>query len=119
LAVAHSGDHAQAAAAAGELAGGPRVPGAILYDLACAFALCTAAARQDVKLPEAERTKVAETYAGRAVELLMRAQESGLFKDPAQVANVQIDPDLDALRPRNDFKKFLDSLGAKEMPDER
>jgi tetratricopeptide (TPR) repeat protein len=119
LAVAHTGDHKRAATELEELAGQPALAGAVLYDLACGFSLCAAAAREDARLPEPERNKAGEAYAVRAVAVLKRAQAVGFFKDPAQVAHAQEDSDLDALRRREDFKKLMMEVGAKGKPGEK
>jgi hypothetical protein len=74
-----------------------------IYDTACAFALC---------VPLADEPEKKENYAKRAVELLSQAAAKG-FKD---VAHVRQDTDLDPLRQRDDFKKFLAELAAKTAP---
>src|SRR5262249_48768518 len=60
IAIVHSGDHKRAVEEAESLAAPSMLPGPILYDLGCVFALASAAARQDVKLPEPERAKRAD-----------------------------------------------------------
>jgi hypothetical protein len=119
LAVAHSGDHKRAADEAGELAGRSTLSVGMVYDLGCVFALCTAAAQQDTQLPEADRNKVAEAYAVRAVEMLQRAQAAGFFKNPAQLRNAEKDPDLDALRQRADFMKLWAEVKPKDAPGQK
>jgi tetratricopeptide (TPR) repeat protein len=113
LAIAHSGDHKWAAEEAETLAAAAMLPGPILYDLGCGFALAAAAARQDLKLPESERAKRADKYAAQAMEILTKAKATGFFKAPAQVANLQTDPDLDALRKREDFKALQAEVAPK------
>jgi tetratricopeptide (TPR) repeat protein len=54
-----------------------------------------------------------ERYAVRAIELLHKAQAAGYFNDPNAVTNLQTEPDLDSLRNREDFRKFLKSLEGK------
>jgi hypothetical protein len=53
--------------------------------------------------------KQADQYAARAVELLRRAIENG-FQNLEQLKH---DPELDALRQRDDFKKLLAELQKK------
>ena len=113
---ADSGDHKAAAADVQELAGAKALSGPVLYDLACVFSLCSAAARQDTGLPEGDREKASEAYAIRAIALLQRAEVARFFNDSANVTHAHDDPDLDALRKRPDFMKLLASLGTKDKP---
>jgi tetratricopeptide (TPR) repeat protein len=101
LALARLKDHARATAEADDLARAKDAPAGALYDLACVFALSTAAAGEDRKL--------GETYARRAVALLRRALARG-YKD---IEHLKKDSDLDALRSRDDFQQLLTDLEAK------
>jgi hypothetical protein len=65
------------------------------YDFACVYALASGKAA-DKK----------QEYADRAMQLLREAVKAG-FNDAAHMAK---DKDLDGLRPRDDFKKLLESL---------
>jgi pantothenate kinase-related protein Tda10 len=56
---------------------------------------------------------VAEQYATRAVALLVRSRDAGFFRDPAAREQFTKDADLDPLRSRDDFRKFVDSLEKK------
>jgi hypothetical protein len=49
----------------------------VTYDIACIYSVASAAAARDDKLPQAERSAVAEKYAARAVALLLRLQADG------------------------------------------
>jgi tetratricopeptide (TPR) repeat protein len=72
------------------------------YDFACVYAVASG------KILEKRKE-----YAGRAMELLTRATAAG-FNDPAHAAK---DTDLDPLRDRDDFKKWLASMpGPKVAP---
>jgi hypothetical protein len=73
--------------------------GSLCYDSACVYALSAAAVKDDAPLRD--------QYAARALALLRQAQKNAFFKDPKQIDNMRKDTDLDALRPRDDFKKFL------------
>ncbi|HKI36902.1 MAG TPA: protein kinase [Gemmataceae bacterium] len=77
-----------------------------LYDTACATALC---------VPLADKPETKEKYAARAVALLRQAIAKG-YKD---AAHVKTDSDLDALRPRDDFKKLLADLEAATKPKDK
>jgi serine/threonine-protein kinase len=119
LAIVHSGDYRRAGKEAESLAGTSPLPGPILYDLACAFALCCAAVERDTKLPMTEREKLAEGHASRAMEMLTNAKAAGLFKNPNQVANLKTDADLNALRKRRDFKDFLAEVAPPGAPKDK
>jgi pentatricopeptide repeat protein len=72
-----------------------------IYDAACAYALCAAAAKQ-AKWPVAE-IPGAQQLADTAMALLKQAVAKG-FKD---AAHMKQDNDLDGLRERDDFKQLL------------
>jgi serine/threonine protein kinase/tetratricopeptide (TPR) repeat protein len=93
--------YAQAMAEADAVAGARDATANVLYDAACVFALCAGAVK------EAEQV---EHQAARAVALLKRAVARG-FKD---VAHLKQDPDLAALRARNDYRDLLKELEAKK-----
>jgi hypothetical protein len=72
-----------------------------LYDGACLYALCAAAAKDPL----------AGECAAEAMSLLKRALANGLMGGVVRVAR---DPDLVSLRGRNDFKKLLAELEEKK-----
>jgi serine/threonine protein kinase/tetratricopeptide (TPR) repeat protein len=74
--------------------------GAVLYRAASVHALASAA----------ESGANAQTHARRAVELLLRAQVDGLFRDAAAVGYLGVDEDLDPLRSRTDFQELLSEV---------
>jgi serine/threonine protein kinase/tetratricopeptide (TPR) repeat protein len=106
-ALVHSGDTARATAEADALAAEQDAQADTLYDTACIYARCASAARGDAKR--------ADPFATRAVELLRRAVKKG-YKDAARLKN---DPDLDALRAREDFKKVLQEVQERPAGAER
>src|SRR5206468_10965761 len=99
--------HARATAAADDVVREKQPTASMLYDLACVWALSSAAARLDAQLDSADRDKLGERYATRALELLSKAQAAGHFNNPARTEQLTKDPDLDPLRARYDFKKLL------------
>jgi tetratricopeptide (TPR) repeat protein len=107
--LASAGEYRKAAPEADALAKNDNATGDTLYDAACVYGLCSAAANRDAKLNEVERKKIAEEYAGRAVILLQRATARG-WKD---VGRMKEDSDLDSLRQREDFKKLIRELELK------
>ena len=74
-----------------------------MYDMACSYALC---------IPLTDKSDMKEQYAVQAIELLRQAAAGG-FKD---VDHMKKDSDLDALRQRDDFKKFVAELQSKNPP---
>jgi serine/threonine protein kinase/tetratricopeptide (TPR) repeat protein len=96
--LARAGDHFRASAEAGEIASVKGLPANILYNLGCIYSLCCGAAGDDASL--------AEEYATRAVELLDRCRATGFFSDPANREHLDDDPDLSAIRDRDDFRQL-------------
>ena len=88
---------AQALRQADEVLQEKNLPADTLHNLACVHALCAAAAKDD-------------KTAAKAVDLLKQAVAKG-YKDVAQLKK---DSDLDGLRQRDDFKKLLEELEAKQ-----
>ena len=66
------------------------------------LSICAAKVKGDAALND--------QYAARALELLKRAQSDGFFKDVADIERLDKDTDFDALRQRDDFRKFLESV---------
>ena len=84
--------------------------GELLYDATHVYAVSASAVSKDARLSQAQRDQLAEQYAGRAVALLTQADSAGFFKDPAHIDHLKADKDLDSLRSRADFKKFLSEV---------
>jgi tetratricopeptide (TPR) repeat protein len=104
------GEHAQASAEAEALARRGDLNSGHLYDLACAFSQSSAAADRDPKLSPADRARLKEGYAERAMNFLHQAVKEGwLFPNV-----LKTDPDVKSLRAREDFRKLLAELEAKE-----
>jgi serine/threonine protein kinase/tetratricopeptide (TPR) repeat protein len=104
---ARAGKAAEAVAEAEALTKDAAAPGGLLYDAACVCSLASAAIKEG---------KQREAYAGQALALLRRAQTAGYFKDRAKVEHLKKDTDLDVLRSREDFKKFVAELEAAAKP---
>jgi hypothetical protein len=66
-------------------------------------------AAKDEKLPEAKRAELAQTYSGKAMELLRQGAARG-FKDADFLARTK---DFAALRTRDDFKALTAELEKK------
>ena len=97
-----AGQPAEAVNAAEELARAKDVRGETVYSLARVSSLASVGVMDD--------TGAKERYAARTVGLLRQASERGY--DPA--AQMKSDPALAALRAREDFKKLLAELEAKQ-----
>ena len=100
--LARQGEHAQAAAAAKEMAGRTSVTGEQLY-LAISMSKTSAAAAID--------SKKAEEYAtSEYVELLRKAAKAGYFKEARNRERLKKDRDFDPLRTTQSFKKLVADL---------
>jgi tetratricopeptide (TPR) repeat protein len=106
-------EHARAAAEIEVLVSEGRAQGPNLNMFAEVYSLGSAAAAKDTRIPAAEREKLADQYGGRAVELLRMARAAGYFRNPAKVANLAENKDLDAISARPDFKELLGELQKK------
>ncbi len=106
VALAQTGDHAQAALCAEEMAGEEGLTPVDVYNVACVYSRCSEAAGKDTRLPPAGRTELREHYAGRAVETLRQAVARGF----QNVVAIQTETDFIPLRQRADFKKLLQEL---------
>jgi hypothetical protein len=114
--LALSGEAVQAAAEAEAVAGADAKPGE-LYDAACVFSQASEATARAKGMPEGERSRLAEQYAGRAVALLRQARQAGFFKDAAAVDLLEKDSDLEPLRSREEYRKLLAELAPPKAPD--
>jgi serine/threonine protein kinase/tetratricopeptide (TPR) repeat protein len=103
------GDHARAAQEAEAIAGKEELTRVSLYNIGCLYSRCAAAAGKDAKLPPTERIMLQEQYADRAIEYLRQSVAKGVHNLPI----FKTDPDLDALRGREDFKKLVEEAEKK------
>jgi serine/threonine-protein kinase len=107
---ARLGQHIQATAEANTLAEQKSLPPALVYDVACVYALAAQAASTDDQPATPDRAQRIEDYARRAGALLAQAQAAGFFKSPARIDHLKKDPDLDSLRMRADYQRLLSEL---------
>jgi len=112
VALARLGRHQEAVQAArSHLASRQLLPGGF-YNMACVFAVAATRAREDLKLGETERDRLAQSYAAQATQLLTQAHSAGYFKKPGSLTELKNDADLRALRSTPEFKQLVISLEA-------
>jgi len=88
-----------------EIAGAARLPaGPAAYDLACVYAVASATAAADRRLPPLERCAAADDLAARAIAELRRAHAAGFFDDRSNLDHIDHDARLFPLRSRPDYK---------------
>jgi len=105
LILARLGEYALAESEARALAHAPRLPaGPAAYDLACVYAVASAAAAADRRLTELERSARTDDLAALALGELRRAHAAGFFGDPATLDHLDHDGDLAPLRLRSDYR---------------
>jgi tetratricopeptide (TPR) repeat protein len=115
LSLARAGQHQKAAATA-EGVSQESKGGAVLYDLAKAYAISVGAATRDESMKLDERTKLSDAYAAKALTLLHRAAKAGYFGQPKQVNELEADADFDSLRSQPDFRSLMEGLRTKAKP---
>jgi serine/threonine protein kinase/tetratricopeptide (TPR) repeat protein len=104
------GDHVGATAKALALVAGSPLKAKSRYVAATVFSQSVAAVRARDTLPVAERDSLTERYGAQAVEFLRQAHTA---EYPGLPAALSTDPDFDAVRSRDDFKKLLTELNSK------
>jgi tetratricopeptide (TPR) repeat protein len=109
-ALARAGDYARAVAEADDFAKAADASPAETYNLACVYALSADAARAASGRPRLEGLLLGERYAAQAVAMLGRVAAAGHFADPAAKDHMAKDADLDGLRRRGDYRRFVESL---------
>ena len=80
------------------------------YDAGCALALCIPVVDKDDQLDAAKRQVAVQFYGDQALAMLRAAVAKG-YRD---AEHMKKDKNLDALREREDFKKLLAELPAKQ-----
>jgi serine/threonine protein kinase/tetratricopeptide (TPR) repeat protein len=79
------------------------------YQAACGLSLCVTILAKHAKLDDTQRKAAAQFYGDAAMKLLREAVSKG-YKD---AAHLKKDSNLDALRPRDDFRKLVAELEGK------
>ena len=109
--LAGRGEHARATDEADRVAREEGVGQVNHYNVACVFAVSSAAAENDGKLKVADRTRLKLQYADRAVDFLRQAVAEG-YQD---INMLNGDLDLASLRSREDFRKLVRELERKSQ----
>jgi serine/threonine protein kinase/tetratricopeptide (TPR) repeat protein len=107
--LAGRGEHARATDDASAVARQEGVGQVNYYNIACVFAVSSAAAENDGKLAPADRTRLKAQYADRAMEFLRQAVALGYQEIP----QLNGDPELASLRSREDFQKLVRDVERK------
>jgi tetratricopeptide (TPR) repeat protein len=76
-------------------------------DLARMYTLCARAARADTKLDNDERKKRFGQHTQRAMNLLRKADDAGLFPKAEDRSQIREDPDFQLLRSRKGFRDLF------------
>ena len=108
-ALAGRGEHARATHEANAVARQEGAGQINHYNIACVFALSSAAAENDGKLAPADRARLKAQYADRAVDFLRQAVAEGYEDAPG----LKGDPDLNSLHSREDFQKLVREVERK------
>jgi len=85
----------------------------VIFDAAIVLARASRAAMADNALADNSRVEFAEQYAARAVELLMKCRDAGLFKDEYGQQLFRDATDFEALKTRDDFSTLAAELKKK------
>jgi tetratricopeptide (TPR) repeat protein len=110
LARARAGDHARASSELAAWAKGKKTEAADLYNFACIYSLCSAAAQKDSSLSEDRRREQSNRYAETALNYLEQSRAAGMFQTQADQDLLRTDSDLEAVRTRVGLPSLLNRL---------
>jgi tetratricopeptide (TPR) repeat protein len=113
-----NGDYAKAVAGADKLSAKIPPTGGMAYNLACVYALAAANEAADEKLASEERQRLSEKHALQALDMLQKSRQAYLNR-PQTLQHMKKDTDLDFLRSRADFIKFIGELETQLAPAEK
>jgi tetratricopeptide (TPR) repeat protein len=112
-ALVKTGDYRRAVAEVQEVSRGWFLTDDFRYTFAEIYSWAGAVVRSDGKLPEAERDKLSEEYAGRALQLLRQIERSGYFNSPESFKSLQGDAFFSPLQGREEYRKLVQEVGEK------
>jgi tetratricopeptide (TPR) repeat protein len=119
FAVVCIGDHAGTMEGVDQLAKLPTLTGGQLMTGVRLLCLAGEAVAEDSRLGPPERSALIDKYSARALELVKRAANTGLFDNPAASARLKDSPEFKLLHPRHDFKLFLNTLPTHQPHEAR
>jgi tetratricopeptide (TPR) repeat protein len=119
LALANDGDHEVASRVLDGLAATSHITAETHYNAACACSLALRAVDRDGRLDIARKKDRRTALLDAAMKHLDAARATGFFADPAMVANLQADTDLEAIRPEPRFTEFSRTLQPAPVPGVR
>jgi serine/threonine protein kinase len=114
--IAMSGDHARAIKDVEAIEGRiPETPGGH-FNAACVLAQALQVVDNDKTLSDSDRGVRRQACLTKAVDMLKKAAEGGLFSKPEDRRHLLDDPDLNPIRTSPEFKSFLQSLARGNDP---
>jgi tetratricopeptide (TPR) repeat protein len=109
---ARSGQPREVTAEVRQLARSSPPTGMLAYNLACVYARATAAIAADPAIGKQEKSRLVDQYVTQAIDWLSKSR-AGYLKSRRSIQYLKEDPDLDSLRSRPEFKRFLAELEKK------
>jgi WD40 repeat protein/serine/threonine protein kinase len=116
LTLVRSGEHAPAVIEAEGVAR-LQIPVTARFTLARIYALAVVAAKEDTKLQAADRERLIERYAALTLQILDQCWKTGGFYQYHDLRErLENDKDLNSVRDRPDFKKFVEDVKKRPRP---
>jgi tetratricopeptide (TPR) repeat protein len=81
--------------------------GADLYNIACFYALASAAVKRDTALSADDRSRLADAHAANALDWLRKCVDAGFFQEKANRDHALVDTDLVSIRDRPEFGQIV------------
>jgi tetratricopeptide (TPR) repeat protein len=110
-----AGDCSGGGTAIWELAANPKTTGDALYEVAELLTFAAGLVLKDASTTPARRSAEHESYVRQAIESLQRLRDSGYFKNPENMKDLQETDRLDNLRSRPEFQKLLREMNAASI----
>jgi eukaryotic-like serine/threonine-protein kinase len=108
--LARKGAYREAVDAAAAVAKNGSTEPRLDYDAACVYALADNAVAQDAKLADAEKSKIRDEFALRAVELLEKAKTKKYFQTSTNAKQFHGNTDFESIKDRKEFKQFVEGI---------
>jgi serine/threonine protein kinase/tetratricopeptide (TPR) repeat protein len=106
LSLSALGEHRKAVEEIEKILHRPSLSGEQRYNCACALSQVLPAISKDASLSLEQRRRAQDVQAARAIEVLTQLCKEGFFGESANRQLLNDDPDLNALRERDDFKRW-------------